>query len=397
VRDVIFNVAIAGLLDKKRGRMSIVSVSSPVSIEKLVDQVCEKSAAIRSRRPNENPSREEQVLRYLCEHRSASTSEDELRAALFPAATSNAARVAIHSLRQHLEDYFRYDFGRSSPMRLEISTPYQLRLVPNDLQLDADEKFWDAHARDDDIKKLIVFTQPLFFWDEKSRSYVRYLCINFDRRLNVRGLAELREQIRRIQGARHPALRQVPCFHYQSCGESRAIGSLRRWFLKKNIEITAEVSWESSSNVYDCNSIILGNSRTNRYISEFQSPLDFLIDDDKIVNRGKLRKGEQRTYKDSPRTGAPAVAGQFAYAIVSRMSPATGRFVTLIAANNGAATQQAAELVTNKRRLQELFDRWKLRRDDAMPESFQILLRTPLVNSDTPAGETQVVTWRPRE
>jgi hypothetical protein len=125
--------------------------------------------------------------------------------------------------------------------------------------------------------------------------------------------------------------------------------------------------------------------------------LDFLIDDDKIVNRGKLRKGEQRTYKDSPRTGAPAVAGQFAYAIVSRMSPATGRFVTLIAANNGAATQQAAELVTNKRRLQELFDRWKLRRDDAMPESFQILLRTPLVNSDTPAGETQVVTWRPRE
>ena len=379
--------------------MSTIPISPrSLSIEELVDEVCEKSAAIRSRRRNGNPSREEQVLRYLCNHRSKSTSEDDLKTALFGSIVSNAPRVIVYSLRQDLEDYFRYDLGRVSPMRLDIVNPYQLKLVPNDLQLDADEKFWDVQARNDDVKKLIVFTQPLFFWDEKRRSYVRYLGINFARALNANGRAELREQIRRTHGSRHPALKQVPCFHYQSCGESRAIGSLRRWFLDKHIEgLTAEVSWECSAVLPNCNSIILGNSRTNHNFSEFQSGLDFVLEDDAIVNHGKVLKGEQKTYKDSPRTGVRGVTGQFAYALVSRVSPAARRHVTLIGANNGVAIQRVAEFVTSKGKLQDFFDsKWKLPRVDPMPESFQVLFRTPLVNSDTPAGETDVVTWRPR-
>jgi len=323
-------------------------------------------------------------------------SEDELRAAVFPNTAGNTVRVTLHNLREDLEDYFRYSLGRDRSHRLDISTPYRLSLVPNDLKLDADEQFWDVHARDDGIKKVILFTQPLFFWDEKNHSYARYLTINFEGRLNAQGLKELREEIRRKHGGRHPALKQVPCFHYQSCGESRAIGFLRRWFLKKHIEITAEVSWQCSSDVCNCNSIVLGNSRTNRYFSEFQSDLDLILNEDEIVNRRKLLNGERRAYKDSSRAGKPAVTGQFAYAIVSRMSPASGRHVTLIGANNGAATQRAAEFVTDKNRLQRLFETMKLRGGEPLPEPFQILFRIPLVNFDTPAGDPQVVTWRPR-
>src|SRR5260221_7002503 len=98
--------------------MSTIPISSrPALIEELVNQVCERSAAIRSRRRGKNPSREEQVLRYLCEHRSTSTSETELKSALFSATVGNAPRVVVHSLRQDLEDYFRYDVGRASSMR----------------------------------------------------------------------------------------------------------------------------------------------------------------------------------------------------------------------------------------------------------------------------------------
>jgi len=370
--------------------------SETASIEQLVDEVCKKSPAIRGRRRAGKPSREEQLLRFLCEHHTAQISEDHLRTALFPNTVGNTARVTVHNLREDLEDYFRYHDGRHSSDRLEIATPYQLRLVRNNLKLDPDEKFWDVHAQNDEIAKVIVFTQPLFFWDEDSRSYTRYLEINFERTLNSKGVKELREEIRRSHGARHPAMKQVPCFHYQSCGESRAIGSLRRWFLKKQIEIKVEASWQSSANIYNCNSIVLGNKRTNHYFSEFQSDSDLVLEDDRVTIRGKLLDGESRTYRDSSRKGARAVAEQCAYSIVSRMSPTNGRHVTLIGANNGAAAQQATEFATNKKRLQELFDTWKLRDDDPMPEPFQILLCTPLVNFDTPVGETKVVTWRPK-
>ena len=211
------------------------------------------------------PSREEEVLRYLSKQTPGGVSEDTLGAAIFGKPGGAGARVAVHQLRRDLDLYFRYTApGRGYEKRLDVATPYELKLVPNDLALDADEKFWDAHIING-APRLLVYTEPLFFWDEENRCYVRYLDINYEGKLNLGSIENLHKQVRGKFGPRHRALRLLPCYHYQSCGETRAIGPLLRWFKEKNVRMSVTTCQDCGSNAYDSNCIILGNKRTNRF------------------------------------------------------------------------------------------------------------------------------------
>jgi hypothetical protein len=301
-------------------------------------------------------------------------------------------RALVARLREKLDDFYRYTpLGKAAPVRLNLpkGTPYAIRLIENRHELDDAEHFWDAHFGQNN-KNLIIYTEPLFFWDKHNRCYIRFLDINSDR-------PEVdAQQIRASIPKNHPAHQLEPCFHYQSAGETQAQRILRKWFEQQDNKVRVEVSRECvEAWVWDYNLVILGNARSNRFLRELQDGLAMVLRDDRITVRRTPEDKRPSEIEDLiPSTTRPGA--YYVHAIVTRgLGRAQHRCVTLIAANHGRAIEKVAEFLTNPDNLKQLYRDLRLDPGEPLPLTFQWLFRLKLLNHELIVGEPELIESAP--
>jgi hypothetical protein len=301
-------------------------------------------------------------------------------------------RTAVYRVRDKLDLFFKYDsHGKTTDMRLQIpkGKPYRIELVANLQDLDPVERFWDPHFSND-AENMIIYTEPLFFWDEKRRCYLRFLDIN-DESPSLDA-----EQVRARIPENHPARELVPCFHYQSSGETQAQRILRKWFEQQGkVRVEVEISRECvEKKVWNHNIVVLGNCRTNHYLDVLQNGLSIVLENDSIKVKGGTGECE-REYRDLPASPRES-AGHFIYAVVTRMPSIVAQCcVTLIAANHGRAIEKVAEFLTaTPNSLDELYTRLNFQSRKPLPNRFQLLFRLQSLDHELVAGKPELVDFR---
>jgi hypothetical protein len=292
-------------------------------------------------------------------------------------------RVAIHRLRGELRTFFNYLEGKHSDFRLDIprGTPYRIEVIKNVLHYDPIERFWDAHFNNG-APNLIISTEPLFFWDQGRRCFVRYLDINDESASLDAG------HIRDLLPPNHPARELTPCFHYQPSGDANACQKIRAWFQQQD-GISVKFSRDCTDReVLGHNLIVLGNNRTNKYLRTLQKGLGFSLGDDRIIVQGGKKK-RRREYFDLKETPDDK-AGRYVYAVVTRRpSLVNQRCATIIGGNHGRAVEKVAEYLTTEQTLDGLYRWLGLSPEAELPSQFQLLFRIQTVDFELAPAEAE--------
>jgi len=287
-------------------------------------------------------------------------------------------RTLVARVRSGLKTFFDDPRGgRASRQRLEIPErpPYRLEMAVN-LQHDAVARFWGAHFANGE-RNMVLYTEPVFFYDPLKRCFVRFLDVNSD------DLDQIHESL-------DPRLRGLTaCFHYQPTGEARAVKNVTRWFEGQEYAVEVKPTRECTNNEgWGCNLVLLGNSRTNRFMRQLQSPagLEVIVEDYRVKDTRTCT-----VYEDLDEvTGA-----NFAYALVTRSPSKFSQFcVTAISANHGRAAQKASEFLTSEIRLRQFFQRLSINREEELPKSFQILFKVETHDFDVAEGDAQPILCR---
>jgi hypothetical protein len=303
-------------------------------------------------------------------------------------------RQAIHRLRVHLDEFYVKGAGRKLPRRLQLpmGVPYVLEIVPNDDAFDPLEEFWDSYFSGD-YQNVVVWAEPLVFFDQASRAYVRFLDQNCEE-------ADPNKVNAMVPPLDHPLARvgMVPCFHYQSSGDIAAVHLIQSWFVRKEAEITPCVTRDPRGlDVVEVNAIVLGNQRTNRYVKELQRGLDFIVDAESVrIENPDLSLDEKPEYADYRPSEALNTGGSegFAYAVLTRRPNLNDRAsATIIAANHGRAIHKVAEYLISRKRLTQLFDDKMRVSHRIWPETFQVLFKVRIVRGMV-FQDAEVVTCR---
>jgi hypothetical protein len=352
--------------------------------------------------------REVELLRFLGEHSNPtsateSLSEKTIGTEVFglpknwnprePDAPA-LVRTTVTRLRHHLDDFFKYTpSGRQCARRIFLpdGSPYLLRVIDNNVQLDAVERFWDAHIISGG-DCAIIYTEPLFFWDEDRRAYIRFLDINFES-LDPDQIAR---GIRGEFGPDHPALKMKPCFHYQASGEIHACHKIQSWFEQNRVPIDVALSRDRNDDwALERNLIVLGNRRTNRLVRKLQAGLAYeLLSEHIVIRDPDPNRNEQPEYKDLQPSG-DGTEGNYVYAIVTRRpSLNRKRCATVIGANHGRAAEIVAHYLTSEKSLDSLYDLMGVQGTDRLPSQFQVLFRVGVVDFDTLLGEAEPIAHR---
>jgi hypothetical protein len=299
-------------------------------------------------------------------------------------------RTAVGRVRGHLDDFYNYNpSGKREKMRLRVPlrTPYRIEIDENRQELDPVERFWDPHFSQS-AGNLIIFTEPLFYWDQKRRCYVRFLDINYDGSSPI-DIMKFRSRV----PADYRAHDLQPCFHYQSSGEAQAQQILWKWFERQHskAEVKVEVSRECvDRNVWENNLIVLGNSRANRFLRELQQGQPIFLSEDGITVR-KKSENSKTEYADEPAVSQGSNGG-YLHAVVTRLpSKNSQRCATLIAANNGRSLERLATYLTLPDTLKRLYDKLELQPATPLPTSFQLLFRFQTLGHELIAGEPELI------
>lgn len=333
---------------------------------------------------------EESLLNCLAERFPSGITEDvladELHRTSHVSKEQSDIRTSVSRVRQGLKGFFKYELaGKKSASRLQIPyrPPYRLEIVKNEPALDPVETFWDAHFSNAS-QNLIIYTEPLFFWDKEHRCYIRYLNLNDESSsLDV-------DRIRRNLPADHPATRLQPCFHYQSSGETQAQRILRKWFEQQD-DVDVKLSRECvDSEVWKHNIVVLGNSRTNRFLRILQKELTFLLQDDKVAVKARGRKRSYELVDLEPSPKEPSE--RYLYAVLTRRpSTVKQRCVTMIAANHGRGIEKVAETLTLPNAIDRLYSQLQLDRTQPLPDRFQLLFRIQTLDHELAPGEPELI------
>jgi hypothetical protein len=315
-------------------------------------------------------------------------------------------KVCISRLRKELERYFLdTTSGRALNWRLEIpdrsdGKPYELNLLPNHRDLRSDLRFWDAYTAEDSLP-LIVYTQPLFFWDKANRIYFRFLDVNHADQLS--SLAKKLEAIAETHGLEHPVINLEPCYQYLSIGESRMIRYLQKWFRENWVQgaqlplkerakdrmkdpiserprtpLDVKSSREVEDEIYHRNVIVLGNTRTNQYMNSFHKGLQLQLGPDQVLITKHGTEGVPGTLTD--REGEDG--SHYAYVIVTRIPNREPlKWVTMLAANNGIAGCKVVESLTSEEHTKELFSKAGWSGKEPLPARFQMLFEVKITES----------------
>ncbi|MGA8593835.1 MAG: hypothetical protein WB676_03755 [Bryobacteraceae bacterium] len=338
------------------------------------------------------------ILQYVCENTANSDrSLKEYEIALevlhrpesFDPKFDPVVRVSMKSVRERLGAYFDNEGHRETihlripkgsyracfETRREIAAP-----SPEALQ-SALKRFWAPYL-DGNQSNLLLHTDPLFFRDAQD-TYVRNLYINDP----VSGRRLMAERLNAPDGLE-------PCFHYLSAGEVYCMFSLLRLFHDLGIPLRIGNSRLSSWNeVGHSNLILIGSTRTNRFMDMLQEESDFVLDKHEIRNLS-CRSGEQDVYR-----GCRYCEGKLSrfseYALITRRPGANPRSaVTIIASNHGRAVEGGGNHLTLESNVNNLLTRMDLDRVDKLPDNFQILLRVDMIDLDDEVVNVEYVSHR---
>jgi hypothetical protein len=290
----------------------------------------------------------------------------------FDPRTDPIVRVTVASIRERLWAFFATE-GKEERLRLEIPKG-QYRVVfvetehapPSDEARSAVRRFWEPYFHEG-TSNIIVYTEPLFFRDNKGR-YFRDWNVN----VPPREPGELRCC---FPGAEPADI--SPTFHYLSAGEMHCLLSLTRMFHEMGVPVETRESrharWQGLNNA---NLILLGSPRTNDFLKSLQGEYPLVVCADRIEHRGT------RTYRGQ-RYADGDLQRMIEYAVITRRPGVQpGCVVTMIAANHGRAIEGAGHILTLENRLQELIARMDVEESEALPETFQILMRIETVDID---------------
>ena len=300
-------------------------------------------------------------------------------------------RVSMKSIRGRLRAYFENE-GLHEDMCVSIPKGHYRaqfsraeRLPPSpateEIRASSVERFWQPYTTE--RSNLLLHTEPLFFRDGRG-NYIRNLYLNDPS-------AYLHEIADRLGCGTDSA---QPCFHYLSAGEVHCMFSLMRLFhdLGKNLQIVNSrlSSWNETRH---SNLILIGSTRTNRFMDTLQEQSDFVLMDEEIRNLSP-REGEQTCYRGYRyRDGKLQRFSE--YALITRRRGATpGASVTVIASNHGRAIEGAGNFLTLGGEIANLLRRMDLDRASVLPDRFQVLLRVDMIDLDDEVVNVEYVSHR---
>jgi len=294
-------------------------------------------------------------------------------------------RTHVFRARDALWQYFQdMPEGRREKYQIKLSRhPYILELVPNRLNLQGDKKFWDAH-KINKTSNMIIHTEALWFWDARNRAFTRFLDINAN---SLDGL-----NIAKVTKHGHPARKMTPCFHYQSAGEVQATHYLERWLIQNHLQYSVEFSRDlvlESTLESGHNLIVLGNSRSNKFVAAAHEGLPISLGTVSIAVRGASEKAE---YSDDD-VPASKESMQRAYVLVTRRpSRDHATYFTAIVGNNGRAIEKAVQILTDADALKSLLAQ-VVPESKEVPEVLQIVFRVEIMDYRPAHGDPKVVAY----
>jgi hypothetical protein len=341
------------------------------------------------------------VLRYLVERACISTvppKEYEIavnamgRPASFDSKDSPIVRVLVAGVRERLAMYFLSE-GRREPCHLTIPKGgYQVvfqdagsdraRTVAAHYRYAALEQFWQPHLSGD-VGNVLVYTEPLFFRDDKGHYY---------RDPDVNDTSSV-ERVLASRSSRAGLGRMRVTYGCLWTGEVHCLLSIVRMFreLGAPLEIrTPRVcSWVE---LKQTSLILLGNSRTNSILKCFELDSPFHLNRHRIANK-KPEGTEKRLYRTRWR-GGPNLERMTAYALVTRRPGLTpGSTVTIIAGDHCRAIEGAGYYLTQEEKVQVLLDKMRLH-NGILPGQFQIVVRVETVDTTRDIVDVECVAHR---
>ena len=410
---------------------------TPREMNDIVDRIC-NSSALRNRQKLGT------LLRYLVAH-------DEDPGALSASGlvrslgshSQEGVRIQCARLRAALRYYFLFSSeGMDEPEQLDLPTAmpdertqyyrqryYKIIRGPDLHKLGCAEAFWRAHflsRHDELLGTLIVFTEPLVFWDIQHRLLIRHLDVNDreDVRLGVGGsdpVAELMKKVPWIKNLNDI----VPSRGYVPSGQVIAKESLRAWFLQELnavkdagggavaapslfVQETISRQIRDINNLDNRHCILLGSSRDNWLIRFFQhqtkTMLPFTLEADVItlskctsadyrrmeallmeLSGGDItsedlkkmiwRKQSEVMFKDSSR--------KLCFALVSRALDHSNKLViTVLSSNQGRGIQALGEhILTRDDSMNEIFASFGI--SPRLPKAFQMLFAILLTEQES--------------
>lgn len=290
----------------------------------------------------------------------------------FDSRTDPIVRVTVASIRERLWAYFATE-GKGERLRLEIPKgQYRVVFVQTDHTPPAGEvrsavrRFWEPYFHED-TSNIIIYTEPLFFRDNKGRYF---------RDWNLNAPPKEPGELKCCFPGSEPA-DISPTFHYLSAGEMHCLLSLTRMFHEMGVPVetrnSRHATWQGLNNA---NLILLGSPRTNDFLKSLQGEYPLLVCADRIEHRG-VRTYRGQRYADGD------LQRMIEYAVITRRPGVQpGCVVTMIAANHGRAIEGAGHILTLENRLKELTARMGVEEPEALPETFQFLMRIETVDID---------------
>ena len=302
----------------------------------------------------------------------------------------DAARNAIARLRRALNNFYR-TIGKRNRRRLNIpeGIPYRLQATSNDLPVDWAEEFWYPYI--DAESNVLVWAEPLVFYDASIRGFIRFLDVNADDLVTA---AKLEKKL----PSEYRGRQLVPSFGYQSSGDIAAVHGFQNWLGAKGVTLLPLVSRDTTEKaVLHKNAIIIGNKRTNTYVKTLQEGLDFAVDRTRvIISEPDDSRNEKAKYDDFvPTRVARSAKPDFAYALVTRRpNIRKSATATVISANHGRAIERVSQFLMDKDSMSALFKSRMSPEDEAWPQCFQVVFEIEVHQYDQVYQEAVPIAFR---
>jgi hypothetical protein len=277
--------------------------------------------------------------------------------------------------------------------------------------------FWQAHLSDPNRPVIVVCNELMFYQDFENNKIVRFTDVNPETEDKERQLAELRN--------RYPAALQEnpnlqPMFLYLVSGELAAADKLNDWFeqneQRKALRRISRMRIDDE--LFASSPILLGTTRTNRYIRKFlveskteagQFSYNFTgsFRETEILNLDKFpaERANLQQYKDQLRSNGRGVilSSQiqregYAFGVVWRMRlPGNRRNpVTIIASDSTHAMQQIAHALVDDQQMRLILDEMAWSLSEPLPGRFELLFSVLIEpgSLDFTAGPAELIGWR---
>jgi len=379
--------------------------------ELLIDDILSTSAFKKA-------SLRSKLLSYLSDHRERYVPSDEIMTQVFGLTEAHLkseerVRERTKDLRDALEEF---DLVTDLPQVCTLPNAtqgegYKLRFDPRD-PLSPAKVFWRAHLGK--YPPILVYTEPMFFYDIVTGGYMRFLDVNPESigetaitELDARHGAELRKQ---YGSSLEERLR--PTRIYVGLGEVAALDILGVWFSQKAfIHVAKEASDRIA--VLRGSPILLGGSRTNKLIDSYLNceegrHFGYRLHETKfkfvsIANATEAEKSSLAKFSIT-QEGEYTHAGNMAtlsqvrdrLVIVHRMLvPGSKRTVTMISSEATLGIRQVACALTEKDQVAPIV-KALANGDGSLPNSFELLFSVRIApgNMEHEAGDAEFIAYR---